>query len=103
MLYAPRAGLTSIKTRRSACDSGTSLPARSRFGRIDLYFQRQGTVVGFGAGGFSRAICFHNGRVLFASRSARSCASESTGGATCVVDMIVISDAIGQSLCYPDL
>lgn len=91
-VYVPRAGLTSIKTRRSACDSGTSFPERSRFGRMDLYFHRHGTVVGLGAGGFNRAICFQSGRVLLVSRSASSCSSESIAVATSVVDMISISE-----------
>lgn len=86
-INSPRAGLMSIKTRRSAWDSGTRFPARSRFGRIDLYFHTLGMVVGLGAGGFSRAICFHRGRVLLASRSARSFSSESTVVAS-VVDMV---------------
>ena len=69
----PRAGLISISTRRSACFSVMSFPARNRLGRIVLYFQRNGRQVGFGSGGFRRVICAHKGKVLLFSTSRSSC------------------------------
>lgn len=59
----PREGLMSINTRRSACFSLTSSPARIKLGRISSYLQICGVHRGLGSGGLSFAICFHKGLV----------------------------------------
>lgn len=72
----PLAGFTSISTRLSACFSVTSSPARSRLGLTSSYRQMNGMHLGFGSGGFRRAICVHRGFVCTLRAASRSSAEE---------------------------
>jgi hypothetical protein len=98
----PRAGFTSIRTRRSACFSVMSSPARSRWGRIWLYFQTWGTEVGFGRGGLSLLIWAHSGFVCWVSRSARRASDVSLLALEFIVTSVEVRVADGAILILCD-
>jgi hypothetical protein len=74
----PLAGLTSIKTRLSACFSVMRFPALRRYGFTSSYLQIKGMHFGSGNGGLSLVIWAQSGRVFVPSNSDINRSAESS-------------------------